>query len=233
MCNLLPTHPSGNLSIYLSCWVLCGGLPEVEESQDISRHSGICLWNHRERKATAKPHTFRRIFFPYKYFIPGWTRTRTEEICSSVVKYSASTDWAIPAPQSPTYLCAYLPTYLSTYISTYISTYQYLHTSIRIVPIVPHPTFSGSHWSSFRYELKSVPVRFGTHWSPFRSVSVPIEVRFGQFRSVLVRSGPFRSVPIRFGKSWYPRHHDRLMIKKFGQLNYFHLLQSNQQKKPS
>ena len=26
--------------------------------------SGICLWNHRDRKATAKPHTFRRIFMP-------------------------------------------------------------------------------------------------------------------------------------------------------------------------
>ena len=32
------------------------------------------------------------------HFVPGWTRTRTEEVCSSVVKYSASTDWAIPAP---------------------------------------------------------------------------------------------------------------------------------------
>ena len=25
--------------------------------------SGICLWNQRDRKATAKPHTFRQIFF--------------------------------------------------------------------------------------------------------------------------------------------------------------------------
>ena len=55
----------------------------------------------------------------------------------------------------------------------------------------PHPTFSGSHWSSCGYELKSVPVRFGTHWSLFRSVSVPIEVRFDIF------VGPFRSVSVR------------------------------------
>ena len=75
---------------------------------------------------------------------------------------------------------------------TYLPTYQYIHIHnlIRIVPIIPHPTFSGSHWSSFRYELKSVPVRFGTHWSPFRSVSVPIEVRFGIF------VGPCRSVSV-------------------------------------
>ena len=53
---------------------------------------------HRDRKATAKPHTFRWIFFPYKYFsLAGWTRT--EEECSAVVKYSASTDWVIPAPK--------------------------------------------------------------------------------------------------------------------------------------
>ena len=45
----------------------------------------------------AKPH-IPTDFFPYKYFVPGWTRTRTEEVCSSVVKYSASTEWAIPAP---------------------------------------------------------------------------------------------------------------------------------------
>ena len=93
---------------------------------------------------------------------------------------------------APAYLCAYLPTFLPTY--------PYVHNSIRIVPIVPHPTFSGSQWSSFRYELKSVPVRFGTHWSPFRSVSVTIEVRVcifvGPLWSVLVCFGPFRSVSV-------------------------------------
>ena len=33
-------------------------------------------------------HIHSNGFFPYKYFVPGWTRTRTEEACSSVVKYS-------------------------------------------------------------------------------------------------------------------------------------------------
>ena len=57
-----------------------------------------------------------------------------------------------------TYLSTYLPSNLPTNIQTYLSTfpvtylptlvlptYQYIHTFIRIVPIVPHPTFSGSH----------------------------------------------------------------------------------------
>ena len=79
-------------------------------------------------------------------------------------------------------MCAYLPKFLPTY--------SYVHNFIRIVPIVPHPIFSGSQWSSFCYELKSVPVRFGPNWSPFRSVSVPKEVRFGIF------VGPFRSVSV-------------------------------------
>ena len=109
----------------------------------------------------------------------------------------------------PIYLPSHLPTlclpiqhsYLPpTYLPTYIPTYQYIHNFIRIVPIVPHPIFSGSHCSSFRSELKSVPVSFGTHLSPFRSVSVPIEVRFGifvgPFRSAPVRIGPFRSVSV-------------------------------------
>ena len=101
----------------------------------------------------------------------------------------------------------YIHTYIHIYLHTYLPTYPYIHNFIRIVPIVPHPTFCGSHWSSFRSELKSIPVRFGTHWSPFRSVSAPIEVHFGifagPFRSVSVCVGPFRSVPVRFGKSWY------------------------------
>ena len=48
---------------------------------------GICLWNHHDQKGTAKPRTFRQIFCPYKYFVPGWTWTRTEEVCRSIVKY--------------------------------------------------------------------------------------------------------------------------------------------------
>ena len=100
--------PHVQILIYLSilrhphCWVLCTCLPEVEESQDISRHSRdmpVNRWKHRDRKATAKPHTFGHFFCPYKYFVPGWTQTHTEEVRSSVVKYSATTDWAIPAPR--------------------------------------------------------------------------------------------------------------------------------------
>ena len=41
---------------------------------------------------------FHFFFFFFFFFVLGWTRTRTEEVCSSVVKYSTSTDWAIPAP---------------------------------------------------------------------------------------------------------------------------------------
>ena len=101
-------------------------------------------------------------------------------------------------------------TYLPTYILTYIPTYQYIHNFIRIVPIVPHPTFSGSHWSAFRsdpfrYPLKSVPVNFGTARGPFRYFR----------RSVSVRSGPFRSVLVRFGKSW---HRNRLSHLKPSEL---------------
>ena len=98
----------------------------------------------------------------------------------------------------PTNIPTYLPTYIHIYLPTYLPTYPYIHNFIRIVPIVPHPTFSGSNWRSFRYELKSVPVRFqyplkfvpvrfGTHRSPFqyfhRSVSVRDETRshFSQF----------------------------------------------------
>ena len=105
-----------------------------------------------------------------------------------------------PATNLPKYLPSNLPTcvptYQHSYLHTYIPTYQYIHNFITIVLIVTHPTFSGSHWSSFRYELKSFPVRFSANWCPFWSVSVPIEVRFGIF------VGPFRSVPIRFGKSY-------------------------------
>ena len=53
--------------------------------------------NHRDQ-VTAKPHIFQWIFiFQYKYCVPSWTRTCTEEVCSSVIEYSASTDRAIPA----------------------------------------------------------------------------------------------------------------------------------------
>ena len=55
-----------------------------------------------------------------------------------------------------TYLLTYPPTYLPTYLPT--NTYKLF---IRIVPIVPRPTFSDSHRSSFRYELKTVPVCYG------------------------------------------------------------------------
>ena len=72
-----------------------------------------------------------------------------------------------------TYLpVAYLTTFPPTDLPTYMPTNQYIHNFIRMVPIIPYPTFSGSHWSWFRYELKSV--------------SVPTEVRSGQFRSVPV-----------------------------------------------
>ena len=40
--------------------------------------------------------------------------------------------------------------------------------------------------SSFRYELKSVAVRFGTHRSPFRYFRRSVPAHFGPFRSVSV-----------------------------------------------
>ena len=105
-----------------------------------------------------------------------------------------------------TFPVTYLPTYARTHTYThtynlpnYIPTYQYIHTFIRIVPIVPHPTFSDSNWSSFQCELKSVPVRFGTHWNLFRSVSVPIEVRFSIFVS------PFRCRDTLYKNSFFPQ----------------------------
>ena len=72
--------------------------------------------------------------------------------------------------------------YLPTYQSTYLPTNTYIHTFIRSVPTVPHPTFSGSHWSSFM------------SWSLFRSVSVPTEVRSGTHRSLFRYFR--RSVPV-------------------------------------
>ena len=33
-------------------------------------------------------------FFPYKYFVLGWTRTRTEDVCSSVQRLYRLTDGA-------------------------------------------------------------------------------------------------------------------------------------------
>ena len=92
------------LSIYLyilchpHCWVLCAGLSEMEESQDISRHSRDMPMKPPRPEGGSKTTYIPMDFFPYKYFVPGWTRTHTEEVCSSVVfKYSASTDWAILA----------------------------------------------------------------------------------------------------------------------------------------
>ena len=97
----------------------------------------------------------------------------------------------------PTYLATDLPTYIYTYLPTYLTTITDITFSGSFPSYVPHPTFSGSHWSSFRYELKSVLVHFDNYWSPFRSVSVPIEVRFGIF------VGPFQFVSVRFSKSWH------------------------------
>ena len=91
------------LSTYIYCVTLIAeyyvqGCMRWRKARTYLGIPGIRLWNHRDRKAIAKPHTFRQIFFPYKYFVPGWTRTPMEEVCSSVVKYSATTNWAILAP---------------------------------------------------------------------------------------------------------------------------------------
>ena len=56
-----------------------------------------CETTATRRRQPNHIHSARSIF-SNKYFVPGWTRTRTEEVSGSVVKYSASTDWAIPAP---------------------------------------------------------------------------------------------------------------------------------------
>ena len=67
-CRLRTFHLIRPLYIYIYCVTFIAecyaqGLSEVEESQDISRHCQDMPWNHRDRKATAKPHTFRQIFF--------------------------------------------------------------------------------------------------------------------------------------------------------------------------
>ena len=93
------------LSICIYCvthiiWILCAGLPEMEESQDISLHP----WDMPEK--LPRPVGDSQItyipfdFFSRYYFFPGWTRTSAEEVCSSVVKYIASADWDIPVPQA-------------------------------------------------------------------------------------------------------------------------------------
>ena len=70
----------------------------MEESQDISRHSRDMPVKPPRPEGDSQTTYIPTDFFPiYKYFVPGWIRTRTEEICTSVVKYSASTDRAIPA----------------------------------------------------------------------------------------------------------------------------------------
>ena len=83
------------ISIYLSIYLYCVTLIAEYYAQGCRRWRkarayldipGIYMWNHRCRKATAKPHTLRRMFcfffffFLYKYFVVGWTWTRTEEV---------------------------------------------------------------------------------------------------------------------------------------------------------
>ena len=61
----------------------------MEEIQDISRHSQDMpvkpLWPEGDNQTTYIPIDF----FPYKYFVPGWTRTRTEDwLCSGLTSQS-------------------------------------------------------------------------------------------------------------------------------------------------
>ena len=60
------------------------------------------------------------------------------------------------------YLPTYLPTYLHTYIPAYLPTNIYILLLRLFLSYPALPFLAGSHWSLFRYELKSVPVRFGT-----------------------------------------------------------------------
>ena len=87
-----------NLSIYLS---ICLSMRRAAWGGRKPGHISVFQWYACETTATGRRqpnHIHSDGFFPYKYFVPGWTRTRMEEVCSSVVKYSASTDLAIPAP---------------------------------------------------------------------------------------------------------------------------------------
>ena len=85
-----------HLSVYIYCVTLIAeyydyyaqGCLRLRKARTYLGIPGICLCHHCDREETAKPYKFRRIFFPYKYFVPSWTRTRTEK----VVKYSASTE---------------------------------------------------------------------------------------------------------------------------------------------
>ena len=78
------------LSIHLSVYIYCVTLIAeyyaqgcLEESQDIS-------WHSPDMPVKPQPNHIHSngFFFAYKYFVPGWTRTHMEEVCSSVVKYS-------------------------------------------------------------------------------------------------------------------------------------------------
>ena len=65
------------LSIYLSIYLYCVTLIAEYYAQGCRRWRkarayldipGIYMWNHRCRKATAKPHTLRRMFFFFFFF---------------------------------------------------------------------------------------------------------------------------------------------------------------------
>ena len=52
---------------------------------------GICLWNHRDRKAKAKPHTFRWIFVVDFFSIRLWHQTeinRTENVQRTAARWT-------------------------------------------------------------------------------------------------------------------------------------------------
>ena len=95
------------LSIYLSIYLYCVTLSAEYYAQGCLRWRkawtylgilGICrtVKPQPEDRSQTK-NILTDFFFPYNYFVPGGTRTCTEEVCSSVVKYRTSTDWAIPA----------------------------------------------------------------------------------------------------------------------------------------
>ena len=79
------------------------GLPEVEESQNMSLHPEICLWNHRICPPTATPHTFEQINVPSTLKIfrrcGGANPYHIGMQLRKNVFYLHSPDWAMADPQ--------------------------------------------------------------------------------------------------------------------------------------
>ena len=73
--------------------IMCRAAWGGEKPEHMSASPGYACETTTTRRRQPN-HIHSDWFCPYGYFVPGWTQTRTEEVCSSVVKYNASTELA-------------------------------------------------------------------------------------------------------------------------------------------